>query len=61
MSYHFKISLLKSILRIGGCLNALLFITNVKFSVFVLAVVFILAELLGIAEELQEGRNNDSI
>lgn len=48
---HFIISLIKSFLRIGGCIS---YIINEKVGYVVLA--FLFAEILGIAEELMDKR-----
>ena len=48
---HFRISLVKSILRIGGCIAALTPL-GTNESIIALAVSFLAAENLGIFEEL---------
>jgi len=48
---HFRISLVKSILRIGGCIVALTPI-GISESIIALSVSFLSAEILGIFEEL---------
>lgn len=48
---HFRISLAKSILRIGGCITVLLASGNYQ-SIITLAASFLAAEILGIFEEL---------
>ena len=49
---HFLISLIKSVIRIAGCILAL--ITN---QTIYLAIFFLSAELLGIAEEIFDKRD----
>lgn len=57
MNAHFKISLIKSILRIGGCIGA---IGTCGLSpivpVSILGVTFLVAEFLGILEEVKDNR-----
>ena len=48
---HFRISLVKSILRIGGCIASLTPL-GTNESIIALAVSFLAAEILGIFEEL---------
>lgn len=53
---HFRISLIKSGIRILGCFGALYFIDTWRWdtSVSILAITFLLAELLGVLEEIIE-------
>lgn len=49
---HFFLSIIKSVLRLLGCVVALIAIPNVEFAIIALASTFLLAELVGILEEL---------
>ena len=47
---HFIISMIKSVLRIAGCIFGIVF--GIKF----LAILFLIAEVLGIFEEVVDNR-----
>lgn len=49
--FHLYVSIIKSVIRIAGCVFALFF-----SNVIILAGFFLLAELLGIGEELGDER-----
>ena len=49
---HRKISVVKSAIRIAGCLTAALFLPEVYWSVVAIGLSFAVAEVLGIAEEM---------
>jgi len=57
MNAHFIISLVKSLLRIMGCaLTIVLAFINMATSLFVLAGSFVIAETLGVLEEIFDNR-----
>lgn len=53
---HFIVSTIKSVLRIGGCTIALLNINNIDISIAYLSISFLIAEILGILEEVVDKR-----
>lgn len=54
---HFNISLIKSILRIVGCIaSTVLAITNPPIALITFAALFSTAEILGILEEIFDKR-----
>jgi hypothetical protein len=52
---HFTISMWKSGFRIGACINTimLLLLHEVAMAIFVFAFLFLIAEILGILEEMK--------
>lgn len=57
MNSHFKISLIKSILRILGCIIAIIVCFWSKTSaIIVLSSALLIAEILGILEEIKDPR-----
>lgn len=58
MNIHFKISLIKSIIRIVGSISALISgaCFNPRLGVKLLSAFFLTAEILGIYEEIEDDR-----
>lgn len=56
MNAHFKVSLIKSILRIGGCVVAMCLCTHAIAAILTLGGSLLGAELLGILEEIMDKR-----
>lgn len=56
MNAHFKVSLIKSFLRMGGCVAAMCLCGQVAIAILVLSGSLLGAELLGILEEIMDKR-----
>lgn len=56
MNTHFKVSLIKSFLRMGGCVAAMCLCGQVVVAILVLSGSLLGAELLGILEEIMDKR-----
>lgn len=58
---HFKLSLIKSILRISGSIiTGLLLFIDIKIAILVLALSYGVAEILGILEEIFDKRKENN-
>ncbi len=56
MNAHFKVSLVKSFLRMGGCVAAICLCGQAAVAILVLSGSLLGAELLGILEEIMDKR-----
>lgn len=56
MNKHLQVSVIKSIVRIVGCVLAIIFANTPVVGIILIALFFIIAELLGVVEELVDTR-----
>lgn len=56
MNKHLQVSVIKSIVRIVGCILAIIFASTSAVAIILISAFLIIAELLGVVEELVDTR-----